>query len=60
MKVPASVLTDIEDLSRLSFELEDLHTVQLQVMTGTPCEVPVPRTVTIPFLFNYSSSDVTV
>lgn len=60
MKVPASVLTDMEDLRRLSFELEDLHTVQVQVITGTPCEVPVPSTVTIPFLFNYSSSDVTV
>ena len=50
----------MEDLRRLSFELEDLHTVHVQVITGTPCEVPVPSTVTIPFLFNYSSSDVTV
>ena len=32
-----------EDLRRLSFLLSDLQTSHLQLITGTPWEVPVPR-----------------
>lgn len=35
-----------EERSRLSFASVERHTLQLQAMTGTPWEVPVPRKVT--------------
>ena len=36
----------IEDLKRLSLGSFDLHTSQLQAITGTPYEVPVPKKIT--------------
>jgi len=34
-----------ELLKRLSFESLEVHTLQVQVGTGIPCEVPVPKKV---------------
>jgi hypothetical protein len=31
---------------RLSFLFTDVHTLQLQAIMGTPCDVPVPKNVT--------------
>jgi hypothetical protein len=33
----------MEDRSRWSLGLEDRQTTQPQAITGTPCEVPVPK-----------------
>lgn len=41
------MVSRIEERNRLSFALVDLHTSQLQAITGTPCEVPEPKTVTL-------------
>jgi hypothetical protein len=38
-----SVSSKADVRSRLSFVLLLLHTLQLQPMTGTPLEVPVPK-----------------
>jgi hypothetical protein len=34
-----------DDRNLLSFGLSDKHTLQLHAITGTPCEVPVPKNV---------------
>lgn len=47
IKVLPSTSILMDDLSRLSFGLEDLQTRHLQVITGTPMEVAVPRKVTL-------------
>jgi hypothetical protein len=39
----------MEQRKRLSFKSVDLHTAQVQAITGTPWEVPVPRKVTFIF-----------
>jgi hypothetical protein len=36
----------MEERSLLSLGLEDLHTAQVHAITGTPCDVPVPKKVT--------------
>ncbi len=44
-KVLSSVSTIMEVRSRLSLKSGDVHTSQPQVITGTPCDVPVPKNV---------------
>jgi hypothetical protein len=44
----------MEHRKRLSRSSEERHTSQLQAMTGTPCEVPVPKTVILIFNFGFS------
>jgi len=41
-----SICTEIDDLNRLSLLSADVQTAQLQAITGTPCDVPVPRNLT--------------
>jgi hypothetical protein len=41
------VCTNAEHRNRLSRESEDAHTAHGQAITGTPCDVPVPRKVNL-------------
>jgi hypothetical protein len=37
------VVTITEDLKRWSLGFDEVQTSQVQPITGTPCEVPVPK-----------------
>jgi len=39
-----------EQRNRLSRGSADVHTAQGQAITGTPCDVPVPKKVTLIFM----------
>jgi hypothetical protein len=42
----------IEERSLLSRASDEVHTSQLHAMTGTPCDVPVPKNVTVMLIFD--------
>ena len=44
------IIINNELLSLESFKLVELHTIQLQPIRGTPCEVPVPKNITFIFI----------
>ena len=48
-KLFPSTSSIIELRKRASFESDELHTRQLQQITGTPVDVPVPRKVTFKY-----------
>jgi hypothetical protein len=48
----------MEDLNLESFGLEDVQTLQVQPITGTPCDVPEPvMVISILFFVSYNRAN---